>query len=159
MSELPIDQERLDYEIMQFECQCVVPIGSPLERLKVITPADLDNVPFIALGPDHMTYHRTLEAFMKANSQLQVRCHVHLFRTALDFVKEGMGVAIVDPFTLQHDDGKGYVCRPMKPAIFLDLAIILAKDRPVSQLASEFTAVLRREMRGFATGRSRKKNY
>ncbi len=152
VSELPIDQNRLQYEIMQFECQCVVPFDSPLACLNAITPSDLDNTPFVALGPDHMTYRRIVEAFIQADSRLRVRCHVHLFRTALDFVKEGMGVAIIDPFTLAHDDGNGYVCRPMKPAIHLDLAIIHSKERPLSRLASDFNSVLRREMSAFATG-------
>ena len=69
------------------------------------------------MGSDHMAFHRVREAFFAAESRLNIRGHVHLFRTALDFVKRGMGAAFVDPFTLAEDDGAGYVSQPFKVAV------------------------------------------
>ena len=61
VSELPVDQERLHSELLQFECRRVVPENSPLAGRRVIRPQDLDGIPFVALGPDHMTDHRLVD--------------------------------------------------------------------------------------------------
>ena len=151
VSELPIEQDGLHQVLMRFECKCAVPIDSPLAGQQSLSPSDFDNIPFIAMGNDHMTFHRAREAFIAAESRLNIRCHVHLFRTALDFVKHGMGAALVDPFTLAHDDGTGYVCLPFKPAVHLDLAIIHSQERPLSQLGTRFLHKLQSEMLRYAT--------
>ena len=85
-----------------------------------------------------MINSRTKELFLKSNSHLRVKCQSHLFRSLLEFVKSGIGVSLIDPFTLAHDDGKGYVVRPFRPNIYLDLALIKHKTRPISKLGESF---------------------
>jgi len=138
ISELPIVDDRLGWKHIRFLCQLAIPEDSPLTSLKVITPKDLDNVPFIAMGEDHMINSRTRELFLKSNSRLRIKCQSHLFRSLLEFVKSGIGVSLIDPFTLTHDDGKGYVVRPFKPDIYLDLALIKHKTRATSSLGQVF---------------------
>jgi len=138
VSELPILDDSLEWKQMRFLCLLAIPENSPLADLKELTPEDLDNVPFIAMGEDHMINSRTKELFLKNNSRLRVKCQSHLFRSLLEFVKSGMGVSLIDPFTLAHDDGKGYVVRPFRPNIYLDLALIKHKTRPTSKLGESF---------------------
>jgi DNA-binding transcriptional LysR family regulator len=138
ISELPILDDNLDWTQMRFLCQLAIPEDSPLADLTEVTPQDLDNVPFIVMGEDHMINSRTKELFLKANSRLRVKCQSHLFRSLLEFVKSGMGVSLIDPFTLAHDDGKGYVVRPFRPNVYLDLALIKHKNRAISTLGQGF---------------------
>jgi len=138
ISELPILDDSLDWREMRFLCQLAIPEDSPLADLEVVTPEDLDNVPFIVMGEDNMINSRTKELFLKSNSRLRVKCQSHLFRSLLEFVKSGMGVSLIDPFTLAHDDGKGYVVRPFQPNIYLDLALIKHKTRATSELGQSF---------------------
>ena len=138
ISELPILDDNLDWQKMRFLCQLAIPEESPLVDLDVVTPTDLDNVPFIVMGEDNMINSRTRELFLKSNSRLRVKCQSHLFRSLLEFVKSGMGVSLIDPFTLAHDDGKGYVVRPFQPNIYLDLALIKHKTRATSELGQSF---------------------
>ena len=138
ISELPIVDDSLGWKHIRFLCQLAIPEDSPLTSLKVITPKDLDNVPFIAMGEDHMINSRTRELFLRSNSRLRIKCQSHLFRSLLEFVKSGIGVSLIDPFTLTHDDGKGYVVRPFKPDIYLDLALIKHKTRATSSLGQVF---------------------
>ena len=146
ISELPILDESLDWSPMRFLCQIVIPTNSPLVDLDVVGPDDLDNVPFIAMGADHMINARTKELFMHSNSRLRIKCQSHLFRSLLEFVKSGMGVSLIDPFTLAQDDGKGYVVRQFQPDVYIDMALIKHKTRPISSLGESFYNKVREEM-------------
>ena len=149
--ELPILHDSLRAEEMSFETLCALPADSPLLGHAALTPALLDDVPFVVMGPDHMTHRRTREAFQEAGARWRMRVHSHLFQNLLSFVKLGVGVAMVDPFTLMFDDSTAYDTRPFSPPVMLDMAIITAKNRPLSTLGQEFLNHLRRDLRRYAT--------
>ena len=136
--EVPVRHDGLDRRDMSFEVQCVLPAKSALARHDVLTPELLVDEPFIVMGVDHMVTARTREAFQAAGGRWRIRGQTDLFRNALNMVKEGMGVALVDPFTLSADDGKGYVVRPFAPRILLDMVIVTARGRPLSAVGHEF---------------------
>lgn len=148
--ELPLLHDSLHAEIMSFEMVCAVPAGNPLLRHAVLGPAEMDDVPFVVMGPDHMTHRRTREAFQKAGARWRTRVHTHLFQNMLSFVKLGMGASIIDPFTVMADNRDGYETRPFAPAIMVDMAIITARDRPLSQIGCEFLDLLRASLRAYA---------
>ncbi|MEH6476935.1 MAG: LysR family transcriptional regulator [Sneathiella sp.] len=150
ISELPVLEKNLEWYPMRFICQLAIPEDSPLADLEEVRPRDLDNVPFIEMGEDHMISYRTRELFINDNSRLRVKCQSHLFRSLLEFVKNGLGVALIDPFTLANDDGAGYVVRPFKPDIFIDMALIHHKTRPVSELGMSFFEKVREEMHKYS---------
>ena len=135
---MPLRHDGLDRRDISFFVQCVVPDTSPLARHDVLTPELLSDEPFVVMGADHMVTARTREAFQVADARLRIRGHTDLFRNALNLVKQGLGVALVDPFTLLSDDGKGYVARPFEPAITLDMIIVTARGRPLSAVGREF---------------------
>lgn len=138
ISEMPVLGSDLVSYPLRFTCQLAIPEDSPLADLREVTPKDLDNVPFIEMGADHIISHRVRELCLESNSRLRIKCQSHLFRSLLEFVKTGLGVALIDPFTLANDDGKGYVVRPFKPDIYLDMALIHHKTRPMSALGKKF---------------------
>jgi len=148
--EMPIHAAALNAHLMRFETVCALAEGNPLSHHKVLTPALLEDQPFIVMGPDHMTHRRTREAFHSAGATWRPQVHTHLFKNMLSFVREGMGVSLIDPFTVAHDGGGGFVTRPFAPAITLDMAVITSKTRPLSTLGQEFLDLLLSEMRGFA---------
>jgi len=154
ISELPIQEKNLECYPMRFICKLAIPENSPLADLEELGPRDLDNVPFIEMGEDHMISYRTKELFINSNSRLRVKCQSHLFRSLLEFVKNGLGVAFIDPFTLANDDGAGYVVRQFKPDIYLDMALIHHKTRPVSKLGMSFFENVREEMLKYSISNS-----
>lgn len=145
--ELPLSSDAFDAEIMRFDLVCALPAGHDLARHEVLTPALLEDEPFIVMGPDHMTHRRTREAFQNAGKRWRVQVHTHLFRNKLSFVREGMGVALMDPFTLAQDDSDGYITRPFAPQIQLDMAVITSNRQTLSRLGHDFRAALIDEMR------------
>lgn len=136
--ELPVRHDGLDRIPFFFEIMCALPEGSPLAAHEVLTPGLLDDVPFIVMGADHMVNRRAREAFHRDGVNMRVRCHTDLFRNALNMVKQGLGVTLVDPFTLSSDDRQGYVLRRFAPQILLDVVIVTARGRPISAIGEQF---------------------
>ncbi|MEP2027734.1 MAG: LysR family transcriptional regulator [Paracoccaceae bacterium] len=148
--ELPIQHQAFDAHVFRFETVCAMAEDNPLARYDVLTPTLLKDEAFIVMGPDHMTHRRTREAFHSAGEVWRPQVNTHLFKNMLSFVREGMGVSLIDPFTVAYEDAGGFIKRPFEPAIMLDMAVITSKTRPLSTLAQEFRAVLLAEMQSYA---------
>ncbi|MFK7754814.1 MAG: LysR family transcriptional regulator [Sedimentitalea sp.] len=148
--ELPILHDSLDTEILHFETVCALPVGHDALAHPVVTPQLLDEVPFVVMGPDHMTHRRTREAFQEAGARWRTRVHTHLFPNMLTFVKLGMGVSLIDPFILMFDDDARYETRPFQPPVVLDVAIITARNRPLSSVGRDFLEIVRASLRSYA---------
>lgn len=144
--ELPLLHDTLQAIPLRVDTLLAMPADSPLARFDVLTPALLEGAPFIVMGPEHMTHRRLREAFDNAGISLKARVHSHLFKNLLDFVKEGMGVALLDPFVLNYDNEGGIVTRPFYPAIQMDMAVITSKARPLSTIGQDFLALLLSEL-------------
>jgi len=144
--EMPLLYDALDYHPLHVETLLAMPKGSPLAQHEVLTPELLEGEPFIVMGPDHMTHRRTREAFHNAGIPLRTRVHSHLFKNLLSFVKEGMGVSILDRFVLDFDFEGGFITRPFRPVIMMDMAVITSKNRPLSSIGQEFLQLLKAEL-------------
>ena len=98
-----------------------------------------------------MTHRRLREAFADAGIPMRTRVHSHLFKNLLSFVKEGMGVSLLDPFVLEHDFDPRFVSRAFEPAINMDMAVITSATRPLSQTAKDFLTLLLKELEPYQT--------
>ncbi|WP_291729593.1 LysR family transcriptional regulator [Leisingera sp. F5] len=144
--EMPLIHDGLEVHPITVETRLAIPADSPLAEHEVLTPELLDGVPFIVMGPEHMTHRRTREVFQQAGIPLKTRVHSHLFKNLLSFVQEGMGVSVLDPFVLDFEAGGGFVSRPFRPRIMMEMAVITSKSRPLSAVGQEFLALLKREL-------------
>lgn len=147
--EAPLFSDGFTVRPMYFDTVCALPESHPLTRHAVLCPALLEDEPFIVMGPDHMTHRRTREAFQNAGVRWRPRVHTHLFSNKLGFVREGMGVALVDPFTIANEPIGGYVMRPFEPVVQLDMSVITSKRHTLSTLGQGFLDLLVTEMRRF----------
>lgn len=150
--EMPLRHDGLERQLFYFETVCALPEDSPLAAHEVLTPAILDDYPFIVMGADHMVSRRTREAFHSQGANWRVRCQTDLFRNALNLVKNGIGAALIDPFTVQSDDGQGYVLRRFEPRILLDIMIVTARGRPLSMIGRQFLEQVSQGMAELAVG-------
>lgn len=148
--ELPLLYDAMNVHHFQVETFLAMPEGHPLSVHEELTPALLENEPFIVMGPDHMTHRRTREAFHTAGAAWKTRVHSHLFKNMLSFVREGMGVSILDPFALEFDREGGVVMRRFRPRITMEMAVITSKTRPLSTVGQEFLELLLRELEPYA---------
>ena len=146
VTEGPVGHDNLNSKLFSYPCYCVIPRDHPLASKKALTPEDLHEQPLITLGQAHMTYHRLREIFTKKNCVWNDRCQARLFSAALVFAREGMGIALVDPFTIMSQNLKNVVVKPFKPVVSFDLIIIWAKDKPLSLIGASFIDYLTDEM-------------
>ena len=49
-----------------------------------------------------------------------------------------MGVAILDPFALDFDREGGFVTRPFRPRIMMDMAVLTSTVQPLSEVGLAF---------------------
>ncbi|NVK16613.1 MAG: LysR family transcriptional regulator [Rhodobacteraceae bacterium] len=151
--EMPLIHDGLEVHPVSVETRLAIPADSPLADHEVLTPELLEDVPFIVMGPEHMTHRRTREVFQKAGIPLRTRVHSHLFKNLLSFVQEGMGVSILDPFVLDFETGGSFVSRPFRPRIMMEMAVITSKSRPLSAVGQEFLALLKQELAPYTARR------
>jgi len=140
--EAPLFYDAFNSHPFRVEMQLAMHPDNPLVRHDILTPDLLAGEPFIVMGPDHMSHRRTREAFHNAGVPWVTRVHTHLFKNMLSFVKEGMGVALLDPFLMDYDEGGGFVARPFEPMIHMDMVVITSRTRPLSTLAKDFLDLL-----------------
>lgn len=145
IAELPLDYPTANMEVISYECQCMVPIGHPLAELDVITPADLDGVPFVSLFKGDPIYQQLAMAFSAYGSSWNVVAETEFFSTACELVCCGMGVGIVDPVVSLPFTGN-LVLKPFSPAIKYEIALLLPTQEEPSQLAREFSHYLRQHL-------------
>jgi DNA-binding transcriptional LysR family regulator len=142
VAEAPIGHDNLAGEVFSYECFCVIPKGHPL----VHTPEDLDGEPLVTLGAGHMTYHRLQEAFAANNCVWNNQYQTRLFHTALKFIHNGLGIGLIDPFTITSQNMGNLVAKKFKPTVKFDLAIIWATDKPISIVGQSFIKFLKIQM-------------
>jgi len=83
------------------ECVCLLPPNSPLQQKTVIEPIDLINSQLISGEKDDL--QRLIDsAFKRAKVQVNEVIEVSLASSIASFVAQGVGVAIVDPFTAHY---------------------------------------------------------
>ncbi len=140
--EMPMLYDTLHVYPLSVETRIALHPDNPLAAHDVLTPAALQNEPFVVMGPDHITQRRLRDAFEQAGVPLNARIHSHLFKNLLAFVKEGMCVALLDRFGVEFDYDDRFVTRQFDPPIMMEMAVITSATRPLSQLGKEFLELL-----------------
>ena len=138
VSEMPVSVGLFNTSVFQIETLCAIPSGHPLACHEVLTPELLSGEPLVIMGPQHMITRRAKEAFTQAGARWNPVVHTHLLANKLSFIKEGMGIGLVDAISLRNDPSNRFVTRPFAPTINLDVAIITSKSRPVSDTGQAF---------------------
>ncbi|MDI3336203.1 LysR family transcriptional regulator [Defluviimonas aestuarii] len=136
--EMPVRMEGLEQHPFTIETSCAIPRFADVAEHERLNPMLLNDFPFIIMGADHMVTRRTREAFHTDGANFRIRGHTDLFHNALNLVKQGLGAAMIDPFTLAADGGGEYLVRRFEPAIYLDIVLITARGRPLSIIGQQF---------------------
>jgi DNA-binding transcriptional LysR family regulator len=113
-----------------------LPVGHRLAAHRVVRPEDLQQENLILLtrlaGGQH-----PIAAVLQSARPRQV-IETSLSSIACVFVSEGMGIAIVDPFSVSEFVGRNVVARPLEPSFNIGTAIVHSTERPLSMVAEEF---------------------
>lgn len=135
LSLLPIEHPYVSAEVIaRFALVCILPAGHHLGPKTVITPEDLRNEPFIALGREDRSSFVVDQAFIGRAERRRVRIEAQMAESACSFVASGLGVSIVPPFAAADYPSELLMVRQFEPQITMDVWLLLPTSRTPSRI-------------------------
>jgi DNA-binding transcriptional LysR family regulator len=134
----------LHHAFISRDALCVLPAGHELCSKKIISPKDLQGVPFIAYLPEDRFMQRVDAALTSAGVVPRIVVETAFAPTALALVASGVGVALASPHSVGDIDRSKIVLKQFRPGIEVRVLLILPSDRPKSRLVRDFIDVLMR---------------
>jgi DNA-binding transcriptional LysR family regulator len=122
---------------------CAMPIGHPLSEKKVIAPQDLEGVATIDFLRRIGTRAITEQLFAKAGITSRQVAETATSMAALELVREGLGVTLINPFPLLSAGFEGVEVRPFDAPIYYNTCFVLPTGRPPTELARQFMKFIR----------------
>jgi DNA-binding transcriptional LysR family regulator len=121
---------------------CVVPAHYPIAEKDILEPRDLRDLPFISLGQNSPLRLKIDQVFTEAKVSRREVLQTSLTASAIGLVASGIGVSIVDPFTVSCLSAHGVVRRPFRPNIPLDYVVVRPSHYQQSRLCQDFTEIM-----------------
>ncbi|MGD1878799.1 MAG: LysR substrate-binding domain-containing protein [Kiloniellaceae bacterium] len=118
--------------------------GHPLQDKEVIEPADLDQLPFVALAPEDTTRREAEAIFAAHGTSPRVVVETAYSSTICALVLAGNGCGIVDPLTAIGYQERGLILKSLKPAIHFR-TLLLFPPQKKSKLVEQMAEALRLE--------------
>jgi DNA-binding transcriptional LysR family regulator len=134
----PIDNPYIVAEpLLSHPIVCILPLGHPLARKKLIVPRDLDGVAFVSFDPESHTSRRIGHVLDAHGVAPEIAMIANVSPTVCEFVAAGMGVSLVHPLMvggLRHK----LAVRKFSPAVQLDFQICRIRDSRNARLVDAF---------------------
>jgi DNA-binding transcriptional LysR family regulator len=143
VSVLPL--EHINLEIQSFRTGrmvCVMPDLHPLAPKQKISLEDLAQYDLISHHPSIQFGKLVRTAFEAAGLDFNSRIHIHQTEVACSLVRAGMGVAIVDEFTVANGAWVGLQVRPLEQDILLKPSIARSVFDRQGTHAEKFVEIL-----------------
>lgn len=151
--------------LLEVDEVCVLPDGHPLLTKRVVALKDFADQPFVSLSPNDPYRLQIDEAFARADIARRQIVETPNAVSVCSFVRQGLGVAIVNPLTALDFVGRGLQIRPLAIALPFRVSVIRPAHRPSHPLADAFVealqseaAALRLELKRHTGGRAHRAN-
>src|ERR1700704_4553829 len=148
---------RLDHSGLDFmplasgELFCIVPYGHELAGRKQVSAAEMTRYPLIGIDPNDPYGRIMAEIFARHKLAYDITIRARFGTTVCALVKAGLGIAVIDQFTVAHGGyPAGALLRITEPTRF-DTYIAVKRGVPRSLHAEFFIEALRAEMREVGT--------
>jgi DNA-binding transcriptional LysR family regulator len=150
---------RLDHSGLDFmplasgELFCIVPPGHELAGRKQVSAAEMTRYPLIGIDPNDPYGRIMAEIFARNRLTYNITIRARFGTTVCALVKAGLGIAVIDQFTVAHGGYPGVeLLRIVEPTRF-DTYIAVKRGAPLSLHVEYFIEALRSEMRALEPGR------
>ncbi|WP_211444187.1 LysR family transcriptional regulator [Collimonas humicola] len=121
---------------------CVLPDGHPLLARQKLTPRDFSGQRFINLSVFD-TYRQQLdEIFEQHGVERLMAIETASAASVCAMVRQGLGIAIVNPLTAMDEAGNGLHMRRFSLSVPFHVSLVRPQHRPASVLADAFASVL-----------------
>ncbi|QDY70834.1 LysR substrate-binding domain-containing protein [Qingshengfaniella alkalisoli] len=129
--------------LLKTQAICVLPRHHHLASFDVIRPEDLHEEAFIALSRRHSSRAAIDRIFDRAGLRLNIVIEASTNVSVTEFVREGLGVSLLNPFPLSHQMGDRIIVRPFLPAIDYVTNFLLPSSRAPSSATLAFMQAMR----------------
>lgn len=121
---------------------CVLPDGHPLLRKTILSPGDFEGQPFVSLSATDSYRQQIDRIFRETGITRRMVIETHSAASICAMVREGVGLAIVNPLTALDYAHKGVHIRPFSVSIPFSVNIVRPIHRPPSRLVEVFQSEL-----------------
>lgn len=131
--------------LLEVDEVCVLPDDHPLLAKRVIELKDFADRPFISLSSNDPYRIQIDEAFAQAGIARRLVVETPTAVSVCSFVRQGLGVAIVNPLTALDFAGRNLHIRPLAISLPFRVSVIHPEHRPSHLLAGAFVQALQSE--------------
>jgi DNA-binding transcriptional LysR family regulator len=125
-------------QIGEGRLMCVCPADHELALSSRIAVTDLNHVRHISYASTTPLGQAVDAVFSAQGLERRYFCEVRHTATALEMVRSGLGVALVDSFALLGPGDPGVVVRPTTPVLPMEMYAVTSNLFPTSNLAIQF---------------------
>jgi DNA-binding transcriptional LysR family regulator len=151
---------RLDHSGLDFmplasgELFCIVPHGHELAGRKQVSAAEMTRYPLIGIDPSDPYGRIMAEIFARHKLAYDITIRARFGTTVCALVKAGLGIAVIDQFTVAHGGYPGVeLLRIAEPTRF-DTYVAMKRGASLSLHVEYFIECLRSEMRAIDPSRN-----
>ncbi|MGA1834143.1 LysR substrate-binding domain-containing protein [Rhizobium wenxiniae] len=138
-----VDLSGVEHQVFgSFPALCAIPAGHPLASRKVVTPADFDGADYVALSSGDKARIQFDRLCEEAGAKPNLVIETPFAITACALVLEGVGIAIVNPLSIDGFTERGVVFRPFEPAVYFKSFMLFRPDEQKASLVRAFVAAL-----------------
>ena len=131
---------------LETEAVCLLPACHPLAARVCIEAQDLAGENFIAFTRNHSGRFAIDQVFDRASVTPRTVIETGTSVPACEFVREGLGIALLNPFPIAGQFGPSVVMRPFMPRIVFRTSFLTPSRVPISAAAAAFIAHTRASM-------------
>lgn len=143
----PVENEAIENEqIAEGRMVVIVPDGHPLAEKASISVSDLQYEPLIGIDPNDPYGALLAQPFREAGIELRHAMRGRFAQTVVSLVRHGLGVAVIDEFSVAEVYLPGFVCRPLTEEISVRTYIVRKKGRVLSGFSDFAIQQFRREL-------------
>lgn len=143
---------RLDHPGLDFiplamgELFCIVPESHALAGRASVSASEIVAHPLIGIDPNDPYGRIMSEIFVRSGLSFEMAIKARFGTTVCALVKAGLGIAIIDQFTVAHGAMPGIAAIPIEEPTQFQTYVAIKKDKAPSLYAESFVKLLREEM-------------
>jgi DNA-binding transcriptional LysR family regulator len=128
------------------ELCCIVPENHAFATRASLTSREIAAHPLIGIDPADPYGRIMTEHFRRANVGFDIFIKARFGTTVCALVRAGLGIAVIDQFTVAHDAMPGIKAIRIEDPTPFQTYVAMRADRALSRYAENFVALLRDEM-------------
>jgi DNA-binding transcriptional LysR family regulator len=124
----------------------VMPPRHALARFKTVKPAQLAELPFLALNPEDASRRRLEAAMAEHGVSLRVAVNTPYAASVCEMALRGLGVGLVNPITALDYAERGLIVRQLSVNVSFTCLLALPVGRVLSGTAMQFLSHMRQQL-------------